>query len=127
MLGLVKALAQGNGLGGQGEPSRGLEGQRYSRPRMESPDRSSRGMDGHQWRHKSYASAASPPGRVWGQEEKERSRSYGRQDNHSQGMDGLEGLRGMVQGRRTSQGEDKMQEGIRLLMQLAAQQQAGRQ
>ena len=37
LLGLVKALAQGPGLGGQGGPSRGMEGQRNARPRMESP------------------------------------------------------------------------------------------
>ena len=57
MLGLVKALAQGNELGGQGGHSTGLEGQRNSRPRMESPSRSSQRMDSHQWRRQIYASA----------------------------------------------------------------------
>ena len=128
ILGLVKALAQGNGLGGQGGPSRGLEGQRDSRPRMEIPNSSSRGMDGHQWRQQSYASATSSPGRAWGQEEQEWSRSSGRQEHPSRGTDGLEGLRGMVhQGTKSAHETDTMQEGIRLLMQLAAQQQAGRQ
>ena len=113
LLGLVKALAQGNGLGGHGGPSRGLEGQRNTRPRMESPNRSSRGMDGHQWRQQSYASATSSPGMAWGQEEQDRSRSYGRQDNYSRGMDGLEGLRGMVhQGTKPAPEADTMQEEI---------------
>ena len=67
LLGLVKALAQGPGLGGQGGPSRGMEGQRNARPRMESPISSAREQDGQQWRHQSYASAASSPGRAWGQ------------------------------------------------------------
>ena len=121
LLGLVKALAQGNGLGGQERSAQGLEGQTTTRPRMEAPASSARGQDGQQWGHQSYASATSTPGRVWGQEDV----NYSRQEGAARGQDGLEGLRGLVQGHRSAQPVDRIQEGIQLLMQLAAQQ-AGR-
>ena len=46
LLGLVKALAQGNGLGGQERSAQGLEGQATTRPRMEAPASSACGQDG---------------------------------------------------------------------------------
>ena len=120
LLGLVKALAQGSGLGGQERPAQGLEGQ-TSRPRMEAHSSSAQGQDGQHWGHRSYSSATSIPGRVWGQEDQ----SYNRHNIPARGMDELEELRGLVQGPKTAHPVDKMQEGIQLLMQLAAQQ-AGR-
>ena len=140
--GLVRTLAQGSTteakLGSLGGSAWGMESQRSTRPRMESPEIPSRGMDG---RRDSYSRARSPqggwPSRTFysSQEQEPRrqerhvsTRTFNRQDSPARGMDvdGLmEQLRVLEQSGRSAPRRDTVQEGINLLLRIA-QQQAGR-
>ena len=120
LLGLVKTLVQGPAgvmrLEGQDRSSQGLESQKNANQGMGGLVNSSRELEGHHWDQRSY------PSRTWGQDGQERSRSFFSPGPPAQE---LEGLRGLVQGPKSAPGMDRMQEGIQLLMQLAAQE-AGR-
>ena len=120
LLGLVKTLVQvplgATRLEGQDRSSQGMEGQRNIRQGMSDQNNSSQGMGDQHWDQRSF------PSRTGTQDGLERSRSFFSPDPQIQGV---EGLRGQVQGAKSSPRMDKMQEGIQLLVQLAAQE-AGR-
>ena len=127
LISLVKALTQGSTgearMGRQEETARGMEGERNTRRRMVSPSSPSRGMDGQKWDKRSYANATDAS---WRREEQERSRSY-RYGSPSRVQEeqeprSMEQLRGMVRNITPAHPEDQLQEGIQLLMQLAARQ-----
>ena len=126
LIGLVKALAQSSAgearMGRQEEASRGLEGHRDTRPRMVSPNNSARGLDGQQWNNRSYANVSS---NTWGRGDQEMSRSSHRQDSPPRGLESqepMEHLRGMAQNSKPASQMDQMQEAVKLLMQISAQQ-----
>ena len=133
LLGLVQALAQSSTgearMGGQEEAARGLEGHRDTRPIMVSPTNSARGLEGQKWGNRSYASVSSPTwvmadGERSRREEQERNRSYHGQVSPARGLKGqdpMEQLRGMAQPSKPASQEDRLQEGIKLLMQISAQ------
>jgi hypothetical protein len=116
LLSLVRAFAQGSaGEARLGEPARGLEGHRNTRPRMVSPESSARGLEGQQRSSRNYASTV---------DSRHRRESRGSYCSPSRGLEEqgpVELMRRLVRPAQSAGQVDKLQEGIQLLMQIAQQ------